>query len=153
MDVKKLLLLSLFLSLISCSNHHFSDFQRLGEDHRWQKKDAKVFEFEITDDAQSYNLIFDFSHIHDYQFASVPIDFNIENPTGKSEKFTVDLKIRDNDGKELADCTGDICDLKYTFKDNVRLEKGKYKITISHNFNGPYLPNILGIGLIVESAK
>ncbi|MES2411817.1 MAG: hypothetical protein V4535_10280 [Bacteroidota bacterium] len=154
MKAKLLLFLSLFILLISCSKQNqFSEFDTFGEDNRWQKTEAKTFEFDITDDAPSYNLTFKFSHVYDYQFATVPINFTIENPTGEKENLSVDLAIKDDSGKELAECAGDVCDLKYSIKEKTKLQKGKYKITISHNFEGPYLPNVIGIGLNVDSAK
>jgi hypothetical protein len=43
--------------------------------------------------------------------------------------------------------------LKTILKENTKLQKGNYKITISNNFNGPYLPNVIGIGIQVEKQK
>lgn len=163
MKTKILLLLSLFtilicfassLTLVSCSGQsQFSQFVTLGTENRWQKTDAETFEFEITDEATPYDLVFKFSHVFDYQFATVPINFTIENPAGEKENLSVDLAIKDSSGKELAECAGDICDLKYHIKENTKLKKGKYKVTVSHSFEGPYLPNVIGIGLDVEKVK
>lgn len=154
MKTKLLLLLSLFTVFISCSEHNnHNQFVDFGEDNRWQKADARTFDFDITDDTQSYNLTFRFSHVYDYQFATVPINFTIENPAGEKENFTIDLAIKDSAGEELAECAGDVCDLNYKIKEKTKLQKGKYKVTISHSFEGPYLPNVLGIGLTFESVK
>jgi len=154
MKTKILLLLPLFTVLISCSKHaSYSEFVDFGEDNRWQKSDSRTFDFDITDDSQSYNLVFKFSHVYDYQFAAVPINFTIENPKGEKENLNFDLVIKDASGKQLADCSGDVCDLMYKVKEKVKLEKGKYKVTISHSFQGPFLPNVIGIGLNVESTK
>ncbi|MCF6129363.1 gliding motility lipoprotein GldH [Flavobacterium sp. AS60] len=164
MKTKILLLLSLFTILISCSKHNeYSEFVDFGRENRWQKADAKTFEFDIsdakvfnvdvTDDNQLYTMTLLFSHVYDYQFASIPINFSIENPSGETEKFSVDLAIKDSNGKELGECAGDICDLNYIIKEKTKLQKGIYKVTISHSFEGPYLPNVLGVGLSVEAVK
>lgn len=153
MKTKILLLLSLFTLLISCSKQNeYNKFVDFGEENRWQKADFKTFEFELTDDSQS-DLIFRFSHVYDYQFASVPLNFSIEKPNGEKEDFSIDLAIKDAEGKELGECAGDVCDLNYKIKEKTKLIKGKYKVTISHSFEGPYLPNVIGIGLKVESVK
>ena len=153
MKTKTILLLSLFTVLISCSKQNgYNEFVTFGEENRWKKPDVKTFEFDLTNDAQ-YNLTFRFSHVYDYQFASVPINFNIEKPNGEKENFSIDIAVKDSDGKELGECAGDVCDLNYKFKEKTKLIKGKYKVAISHSFNGPYLPNVIGIGLKVESAK
>ena len=154
MKTKTLLLLSLFTLLFSCSKQsQFSQFDTFGEENRWQKTDAKTFEFDVTDDAQLYNLVFRFSHVYGYQFPSVPLNIAIESPDGKKEELNIDLPIKDDSGKDLGECAGDICDLNYKIKEKTKLQKGEYKITISHSFEGPYLPNVIGIGLNVESVK
>lgn len=153
MKTKSLLLLSLFTILISCSKKNgYNEFVTFGEENRWQKLDVKTFEFDLTDEAQ-YNLTFRFSHVYDYQFASVPINFSIEKPNGEKENFSIDVAIKDSDGKDLGECAGDVCDLNYKIKEKTKLIKGKYTVTISHSFSGPYLPNVIGIGLKVENIK
>ena len=67
MKTKTLLLLSFFTILVSCSKQgNFNQFETFGDENRWQKPDAKTFEFEITDDSKLYNLTFRFSHVYDY---------------------------------------------------------------------------------------
>ena len=100
-----------------------------------------------------YDLTFRFSHVYDYQFDSVPIAFSIENPKGEKENFNIDLAIKDSSGKQLAECAGDVCDLKFKIKEKIKLTKGTYKVTVSQSFNGPYLPNVIGIGLDVNDVK
>lgn len=154
MKTKILLFVALASILTSCSNHQFSQFERFGEDSRWLQSDVKTFEFEITDDSKLYDITFKFSHVYDYQYPSVPIIFDIESPDGRKGTLPVDLPLKDKNGKELGDCSGDICDLSYSLEHKAKLLKGKYKITISHSFKGaPYLPNVIGIGLDVDSVK
>ena len=145
--------LSIFL-FISCDKSSvYSEFYKNKEDNRWLKSDEKTFEFTIDNDVQLYDVIFDFSHVYDYQFTSVPIDFVIENPKGEKEKFTINLKLKDTNGKELGDCSGDICDLKFKIKQKSKLEKGNYKISISNSFKGDYLPNVIGVGLEIKKSN
>ncbi|MFN7674852.1 hypothetical protein [Flavobacterium sp.] len=151
MKTKILFLSSLFFILISCTfSGTFNQFDKMPENNHWEKSDSKIYEFEIKDDSKFYNMVFQFSHVYDYQFATVPIQFLIEKPDGKTESIAVNMPIKETNGKEIAECSGDICDLKYPFKEKTKLTKGKYKITISHNFKGAsYLPNVIGIGLEV----
>ncbi|WP_394758340.1 hypothetical protein [Flavobacterium sp.] len=151
--MKKILILlfGLCITLFSCDKKSvYSKFYDLPENHQWQKTDEQVFEFTIEDDSKLYDIIFKFGHVYDYQFDNIPINFVIENPSGEKEKTTIDLMIKDSSGKEIADCGGDICDLKLKIKEKTKLSKGNYKVTFSHSFKGPYLPNVLGIGLNVE---
>ncbi len=140
--------------LLSCnSSSVYSKFDSLSESNQWKQSDVKIYEFTIDDEAQLYDVVFKFSHVYDYQFASVPIDFTIENPAGEKEKISIDLKIKDASGKELGDCSGDICDLSLTIKNKAKLQKGKYSIAIKNNFKGIYLPNVIGLGLDVDKTK
>jgi gliding motility-associated lipoprotein GldH len=153
MKTKLLFVFFIFSLLISCSDNHFRRFDILPEDQRWLASDEKVYEFDIENDTQFYNIVFQFSHVYGYQFASIPLNVSIESPDGKTEQLTIDLKIADDSGKQLADCSGDVCDLYYKIRERTKLQKGKYKITVSHTFKGPFLPNVIGIGLAVENVK
>jgi len=154
MKMKIFLILTTALLLIACEKVGvYSKFDDNFESNRWVQSDAKLHEFNIADDSKVYDLVLCFSHVYDYQFASVPMAAEITDPSGKSEKVNFDLLIKDSSGKQLADCSGDVCDLEYKIKENVKLEKGTYKVTLSHSFQGPYLPNVLGVGLAVRDSK
>jgi gliding motility-associated lipoprotein GldH len=152
MKTKIVFLSSLFFILISCnSSGTFYQFDKMPENNRWMQTDVKVYEFEVKDDTKRYNIVFEFSHVYDYQFDSIPIQFMIKSPDGKEENLAVDLQLKDSSGKQLAECSGDVCDLKYTVKKQTRLNRGTYKIIVSHNFKAaPFLPNVIGIGLSVN---
>lgn len=151
----KILFFSFFLVVfIACnSSSTFSQFDKMPENNHWEKSDAKVYEFDITDDNQQYDIRFQFSHVYGYQFAEIPIDLSFESPDGQKENFGITLTIKDRKGQDLGDCSGDICDLTTAIREKTKLQKGHYKITVSHSFKGPYLPNVIGIGLDVDKAK
>ena len=154
MNLKNILPFIAFFLLTSCSEStKYKKFIRLPEDHRWFKTDVKTIEFSIDDDSKMYDILFDFSHIADYQFNSIPIKIEIKNPNNKKELYNLDFKIKDENGKSLADCGGDICDISMKILEKTKLQKGKYTLKISHEFKGMYLPNVLGIGIKVIEAK
>jgi gliding motility-associated lipoprotein GldH len=144
----------LLIVLTSCNKSYTYDkFDDNFKENRWEEKDSKTYDFAIDDDTKSYDITFRFSHVYDYQFNSIPIHFTIINPKGEEQKKQIDLQIKDASGKEIAECSGDFCDLNYKLEEKTKFLKGNYKIIVSHSFNGPYLPNVLGIGLKVEEAK
>jgi gliding motility-associated lipoprotein GldH len=154
MKTKTSLLLLSFFTFLSCNLASvYSKFDALPEDRRWFPNATMNYEFNIEDANLQYDITLKFSHVYDYQFATVPIDFTIESPDGKKENISIDLTINDNSGKALADCSGDICDLEYGLKSNTKLQKGNYKITISTSTKLPYLPNVIGVGLEVKKVK
>ncbi|WP_298395351.1 hypothetical protein [Flavobacterium sp.] len=154
MKLKNILPLFAVLLLISCSEKTtYEKFIKLPEDHRWQKSEPKIFEFTIDDDTKVYDVTFEFSHIADYQFASVPIKIDVKNPADEEEFHLIDFNIKDSNGKPLADCGGDICDMSMKVIEKTKLIKGTYKIKVGHNFKGNYLPNVIGVGIKVTEAK
>jgi hypothetical protein len=99
-------------------------------------------------------LVFKFSHAYDYQFATIPVQFVIESPDGNKETLAIDLPIKESNGQQIADCSGDVCDLEYQIKTKAKFIKGVYKITLSHDFKqADYLPNVIGVGLDVDKAE
>ncbi len=143
-----------FAIVISCnSSSTFSQFDKMPESNHWEKSDLKGYEFEIADDTALYDLLFQFSHVYGYQFTAIPLDVEIESPDGKKEFFNTTLLIKDSNGNDLGDCSGDICDLTTVIREKTKLQKGRYKITVSHSFKGPFLPNVIGVGLVVDKAQ
>ena len=74
----------------------------------------------------------------------------ITSPDGKIENLPVVLKLMDESGNDLGDCSGDICDVYQTIKTFEKLEQGKYKVAVKSTFAGPFLLNVLGVGIVVE---
>ena len=83
----------------------------------------------------------------------MPLEVEITTPDGKVETLPVVMKLIDESGNDIGDCSGDICDVFQTIKTFDTLEKGKYKISIKSKFDGPYLPNALGVGILIERKK
>jgi gliding motility-associated lipoprotein GldH len=144
----------LLFILFSCKNDVVYDkMDKHFKLNRWDKTDVKNYNFTIENSLEQYDIIFKFGHVYDYQFPFIPLKIKIENPSGTIESIDVNLKIKDPNGKELADCGLDICDLKQVIKKKTKLERGNYKISVSHNFKGSYLPNVLGVGLQIKKVQ
>lgn len=151
MKTKILFIFAFLTLLVSCDkNSVYSKLDKNFESNRWQSDDVKAFEFTLEDDTKTYNLELQFSHIYGYEYENVPLDITITNPDGKEEQIPFILKVKDASGKQLAECTGDMCDLIVPVKENIKLSKGNYKITIAQSFKKPYLPNMLALGINVK---
>ena len=83
----------------------------------------------------------------------MPLEVEITTPDGKAEILPIVLKLIDESGKDIGDCSGDICDVFQTIKTFETLEKGKYKVAVKSEFTEPYLPNALGVGILIERKK
>ena len=149
--MKKTLLLLLMLTVLSCQKTVvFKDVKKDFADNQWAATDIKKFEFKLKKDTELGDIKLLFSHVHDPQYSTVPVSVSIENPSGEKENFFMNLQLKDADGNDLSECSGDICDLYTNIKEGVKLQKGTYKVTVENKFAYAYLANVLAIGLSVE---
>ncbi|WP_264559147.1 gliding motility lipoprotein GldH [Flavobacterium sp. N2270] len=145
------LLLLVAVLFMSCNpNYVFNDFNSNFESNRWNSNEEVVFEFDNENDIKVSSINLHIRHIYDFQFANVPTEVIIIFPNGSNEKFHLDVKYKDETGKELGQCSGDICDLYTPITSNINLRKGKYKFIVKNKFPSPFLPNILGVGILIE---
>lgn len=150
----KFILFALVFVLTSCNkNEVYNEFNRDFTDNRWESKDVKSFEFENMQSEGVCELKLHFGHISGFQFKEVPLEVEISSPDGKVETLPVVMKLIDESGNDIGDCSGDICDVFQTIKTFDILEKGKYKVAVKSKFEGPYLPNALGFGILIERKK
>lgn len=149
----KFLLVALSFIFLSCNkNKIYDDFDSNFENNRWEENDSRVFEFENKQSGEVFDLKLHFGHISGFQFKEVSLEVEITTPDGKSEALLVRVKLIDESGKDIGDCTGDICDVFQTIKTFESL-RGRYKVAIKSKFSGPYLPNVLGVGIVAEKRK
>lgn len=150
----KLILITLVFALTSCNkNKLYDEFNRDFSDNRWEASDVKSFEFENKQSEGVCKLKLHLGHVRGFQFKEVPLEVEITAPDGKSEVLPFTMKFTDESGKDIGDCTGDICDVFQTIKTFEKLEKGTYKVAVKSKFAGPYLPNVLGVGIVVEKQQ
>jgi gliding motility-associated lipoprotein GldH len=136
---------------MSCnSNSIYNEFNSNFESNRWNSAEEVSFDFENKNDTEPVSIKLHIGHIYDFQFANVPMEVTVVSPNGSSETINLDVQFKDESGKDIADCTGDICDLFVPIKDKTTLIKGKYKFVVKNKFSSPFLPNILGVGILIE---
>lgn len=142
-----------FIFFVSCdSNQVYHKFDKSFESNRWEASDVKWHKFSISEEGK-YNIIIEFSHIYDYDLPTIPLTIKTNNPSGTETVEMIDLPIKDKAGKQIADCTGDICDLYYTYKTKQDLAVGEYSISIANTSKYGFLPNVIGVGLTVDKSK
>jgi len=142
----------LFLTIVLTSCNEKKIYGELNKDfpeQRWQKSDAKTFEFTIEQEARNYDVNVHFAYLSDFQLNPVPMTVSITHPDGSEENKEINIVVKNAEGKETGECGGDYCDIRETIFKNEALKKGVYKVSIQQNFNGAYLPNVNGIGVEV----
>ena len=150
MKIKLLSFILLAFALFSCNeNKIYADLNKDFADNRWQKSDVKEFEFTIEQEARNYDVHVHFAYFSDFQVNPVPLTVSVLYPDGSEENKSLNIIVKDSQGKETGDCSGDYCDIREVIVENKPLKKGVYKVRIEHDFNGPYLPNVNGVGIEV----
>lgn len=136
---------------VSCNpNYIFNDFNSDFDSNRWNSNEEVTFEFDNAKDIDTCSVNLHVGHIYDFQFASVPMEVTIISPDGSKETINLEVKFKDANGKDLGVCSGDICDLYTIIANNKKLIKGKYKFVVKNKFSSPFLPNILGVGILID---
>ena len=153
MNYKFIFVLMLFFFQSCNTNEIYNSFATDFKDNRWAITDERVFDFTNTESEAVVSLKLHFGHIYGYQLDSIPLEVTITAPNGQTEVIPLDLQLKDSSGKDIGDCLGDICDVYFQIKPDFKLEIGTYSFKIKNNFNGPYLPNVLGVGITIELPK
>ncbi len=147
----KFLLLFASVLFVSCyPKYVFNDFNSDFDSNRWNSNEEVTFEFDNSKDIDTCSVNLHVGHIYDFQFANVPMEVTIVSPDGSNEKFELDVKFKDESGNDLGQCSGEVCDLYTPIISKTRLTKGKYKFIVKNKFPSPFLPNILGVGILIE---
>lgn len=149
MKIKVVLFTVLFICFSCDSKFVYNEFDSDFENNRWLPENSRTFNFAIEKEVEA-SIVLHLGHIYDFQFDSILLQTAITYPDGHTEIESIDLKIKDSNGNDIAECSGDICDLYFTLKEKEMLQKGNYMIVVSNKFNPPYIPNILGVGIQVK---
>lgn len=151
--MNKMLCVFFVLCLVSCEKGGIYDkLDTDFTDNRWMAGSPKTFEFTI-DKEGAYDLAVRFSYVAGFQFREIPITVILTDTNGAAVSHPMTLELIDASGKELGDCSGDICDLEQEFESGRRLSPGVYKVAIQHQFPNTFLPNVLGVGFRVTVSK
>ena len=137
----------MFFIVLSCNkNQIYHSFENLPEDKRWLCSLVQKHEFTIEEEA-NYSVYLNISNVFGTEMKTFPIELEITKPNGSIEKATIAVDL------SVADCIGDICDVKFPIRENLKLETGVYKIQFIPKSTYGFVPNIIGVGLTVEKAQ
>ncbi|CAM3449353.1 Gliding motility lipoprotein GldH [Flavobacterium longum] len=149
---RTLLLLAACALLASCTETVYKEYETDLVGNRWQKNDVKTFNFTL-EESGVYDIAVDFSHVYGTQFPSVPLKVVLVKPDQSRETVDYLMQLRDGEGNELGDCTGDYCDLREPVFTKKELKAGNYQISVAHVFDYEFVPNVLGIGVRVTESE
>jgi gliding motility-associated lipoprotein GldH len=153
--MKRIALCLLAFVLFSCSKKEavYTDTFKDFDENRWKLEDMKTFTPVLNEDVKDVSLSLHFSHVFEPGYDKIPVAVIFQDPDGKEENLLVEVKLKNEAGKSLSDCAGDVCDIVVPVKEHVDLAKGKYKVTFLNKADSPYVPNVLSVGLSIAKGE
>lgn len=120
---------SIFLSSCSEQLHYSSSVDFTNS--VWQFENPAVFNFDITDNSDKYNLFLDIDHSNNYPFENLYLRIKTEFPDKSIAIDTLSIEMVNNQGKWIGDCGSENCDLKVFLQEKTKFkESGSHKIDI-----------------------
>ena len=162
--MKRILNLSIFSCfvclLLSCDDKQvFDTYKSVGK--TWHRDSIVVFEYEVKDTTEHYDLFLNLRANDDYPFSNIFLITSIESPAQQVKTDTLEYLMAAPDGKMLGNGFSDIKESKLWYKDNFRFtELGVHTIRVEqalrkrNEIDGlEELEGIFDVGFRIEKVK
>jgi gliding motility-associated lipoprotein GldH len=146
----KTLIAFLMVLLMSC--HEYKKYEKEPfKNYSWASNASVIFNPVIDDISKEYKLLFGIRHLYGFQLNTLSVSVTTITPSGVQSQQDFAFKIKDDAGKYIGKCAGDMCDLETVVIDNFKFEEaGRYSFIISHNIQTEKLPGVMEFGLIID---
>jgi gliding motility-associated lipoprotein GldH len=154
--IKKILffLIVFIVTFTSCKNDVFYEKIDTIKNETWNVNQKLVYEFEITDSLQYYNIFLNVRNSTDYPYQNFYIFLTNQFPSGLQMVDTLGSILCDPFGKWYGKGSGRIKDNKFLLKKQVRFQqKGKYIFTVQQGMREENLRGIANFGITFEKYK
>ncbi len=146
------LLLVLFLILATSCDEAYRKWEKDAFGNMtWRKGQALIFSPKIRDITTTYDLILGIRHVYGAKIPSVPIVLRMIAPSGKETIHRFTLPVTSAEGRVMATCAGDICDLEARVGELVFTEPGEYKFIVTHEAARETIRGIMEFGLVLKT--
>ena len=145
-----IILLNLPLLFTSCDKSlaktNVSEF----ENNKWDKNKPVTLQMNVLETISNKRLVLKLNHVYGFQLDKLPVVILMTAPDGKSSTYEKTIVFKTEKGEDIADCSGDYCDLSTTIDQGISFSKGTYSFKIAYNLSYETIPNIMAISLFVE---
>lgn len=149
-----MLCLILVLGLVSCDGNKVYEENLSVQNNIWSNDDIKTFSFEVTDTISPVNIFVNLRTTVDYQYSNIYVFLHSEFPNGTTDKDTLEFVLAEPDGKWLGENTGTIVEFKGLIASGGRFSTaGTYKFGLQHAMREDELPEIVDVGIRVETME
>lgn len=159
--MSKLGFFGVFLILIQAcqSDIVYSNYQKV-EATTWQPNQEMLFEINLKDTTNTYNLFVNIRNNKDYQYSNLFLITQMIFPNQVKVVDTLEYEMTNATGKFLGSGFSDIKENKLFYKEKVRFkETGKYLFKVrqamrkQNEVSGIQLKGITDVGISVEKVK
>ncbi len=157
MKKQKLVVLSMVLSLFllqACDNNTVYKQYKNIPDKIWDRNFQPVFNVEIDDPDDTYNIYLHVRNASIYPYSNVWIFMHSTTPTGESSNDTVEFILADKSGEWKGEGMGDIWDNEMLWKRHHSFpQKGEYTFRMEQAMRVKKLPGIMDVGITVNRVE
>ena len=119
----------------------------------WSYQDSLVFETEIQDTNQLYDLYLQLEHSETYPFANLYCALNVHFPQGPARQELISLELADETGLWLGSCSKGNCLRSMMFLENAKFQQlGKYRLVFKQETRQDSLPEIRSLSLSIYNS-
>lgn len=142
------------LVFFSCDEYRVYEKNTDFDSRHWVVNEKPVFEFDIPDSLNTYNLYCNVRNSLEYPYSRIFITYYLQDTLGTTiEKDLVQqMLFDDKTGEPLGESgLGDLYDHRILLKQNYRFSHpGKHSVTVEQYMRTDTLSGILSVGLRVE---
>jgi len=127
--LKILVLCGLCSLFMSCGPKVLFEDDKLFESTHWNYGNDAIFDFEISEVEQKYDLELILNHNDSYSFENLYVKIHTTFPNGETIADQLSIPLANQFGIWIAPCSGNSCELKVKLQDDIKFkEVGKYQI-------------------------
>jgi gliding motility-associated lipoprotein GldH len=151
MKYSNIILLAILFAFASCDTHVVFESNKKIIDESWNKNEIVIFETEINDTTELYNIFLNLRHSTQYSYRNFYLFFETEMPDGKIVRDTLECILADKAGKWTGSGFGRIKSHRFHFRENVWFpRKGKYVFRLEQAMRKDVLEGIVDVGVRIE---
>lgn len=121
---------------------------------KWAYKDSLVYEFEVSDTLQPYDITLDIKHDATFGYENLYIYAVTVFPEGRRSSNPVSLQLANSSGDWIGKCSSDRCQTDILIANTSYFKAvGKYKIIICQHSRQNLLEGIRSVGLKISESE
>ena len=124
-----LIALTTAITLVGCDTESYTYYQQQPvAQGTWDYGDSLVWDFEVTDTAQTYTLLLDIAHRTDYPYQNLYYRAYTTYPDGTRLDQVINTDLLDGTGRYYGRCDDNVCDLRVILQERARFPQvGQYR--------------------------